>query len=158
MLKYKYVVVDWESWGVEAQSSSKIIACDPFSVREEDECSLQGTDPATKRPMLFQGHVLAIFEDATDAKSAVEAPARQLFSSEELQNSSVTGLQCNKDYEARPGLSPSRWSILEGIVLRKGFTAATRSSVRKDLGLVLKKARANKENKAKCRGQEQREL
>ena len=61
MFKYKYVVVDWESWGVEAQSSSKIIACDPFSVREGDECSLQGTDPATKRPMLFQGHVLAIF-------------------------------------------------------------------------------------------------
>ena len=56
-------------------------------------------------------------------------------------------------------------------MLRKGFTAATRSSVRKKLGLVLKKARANKENKArankenkarankenkaKCRGQEQ---
>ena len=48
-------------------------------------------------------------------------------------------------------------------MLRKGFTAATRSSVRKNLGLVLKKARANKENKArankenkaKCRGQEQ---
>ena len=35
-------------------------------------------------------------------------------------------------------------------MLRKGFTAATRSFVRKNLGLVLKKARANKENKARA--------
>ena len=61
MPKHRYVVVDWGSWGVEAQSSSKIIVHDPFNVKEGDECSLQGTDPATKKPMLFQGHVLAIF-------------------------------------------------------------------------------------------------
>lgn len=48
---------------------------------------------------------------------------------------------------------------LTGIVLKKNFLAATRSSVRKDLGLVLKKARASKENnKAKCKGQEPRKL
>ena len=57
----KYVVVDWGSWGIEAQSSSKIIIADPFDVREGNECSLQGKDPATKRPMLFHGHVLAVF-------------------------------------------------------------------------------------------------
>ncbi|PFX13895.1 hypothetical protein AWC38_SpisGene21990 [Stylophora pistillata] len=111
-------------------------------------------DPNEER---FSG-LTKLIEDATDAKSAVEALARQLYSSEELHNSSVTGFQCNKDYTARPGLSPSRRSILESIVLRKGFPAFTRSSVRKDLGLVLKKARANKENKAKCRGKEQRKL
>jgi len=48
--------------------------------------------------------------------------------------------------------------LFTGIVLKKGFPAASRSSVRKDLGLVLKKARANKENKAKCKEQEQRKL
>ena len=48
--------------------------------------------------------------------------------------------------------------LFTGIVLKKGFPAASRSSVRKDLGLVLKKARANKENKAKCKGQETRKL
>ncbi|XP_066027806.1 uncharacterized protein [Pocillopora verrucosa] len=117
-------------------------------------------DPCCFRDMFLQylETLVKLIEDATDAKSAVEALARQLFSSEELQNSSVAGFQCNKDYEARPGLSPSRWSLLESIVLRKGFTAATRSSVRKNLGLVLKKARANKENKAKCREEEQRKL
>jgi len=102
--------------------------------------------------------LVRLIEDASDAKSAVETLARQLFTSDELQNSSVTGFQCNKDYQARPGLSPSRRGILESIVLKKGFPAASRSSVRKDLGLVLKKARANKENKAKCKGQEQRKL
>lgn len=47
------------------------------------------------------------------------------------------------------------------MVLKKGFPGASRSSVRKDLGLVLKKARANnKENKkARCKnGQEHRQL
>ena len=44
-------------------------------------------------------------EDASHAKSAVEALARQLFTNEELKKSSVTGFQCNKDYEARPGLN-----------------------------------------------------
>ncbi len=56
----KYVVVDWGSWGIEVQSSSKIIVADP-NVKEGDDCSLQGTDPATKRPMLFHGHILAVF-------------------------------------------------------------------------------------------------
>ena len=67
-----------------------------------------------------QEALVKLIEDATDPKSAMEAPARQLFSSEELQNSSVTGLQCNKDYEARPGLSPSRRSILESELIFKG--------------------------------------
>ncbi len=61
MPKQKYVVVDWGSWGVEVQNSSKIIVPDPLDVKKGDKCSLQGTDPATKRPMLFQGHVLAVF-------------------------------------------------------------------------------------------------
>ncbi|KAK2568037.1 hypothetical protein P5673_007948, partial [Acropora cervicornis] len=78
----------------------------------------------------------------------------QLFTSIELQTSTVTGFQCNKDYEARPGLSPSRRSLLESMVLKKGFPGASRSSVRKDLGLVLKKARANNKKKK----QEHRQL
>ena len=57
--------------------------------------------------------MVRLIEDASDAKSAVETLARQLFTSDELQNSSVTGFQCNKDYQARPGLSPSRRGILE---------------------------------------------
>lgn len=56
----KFVVVDWGSWGIEVQSSSKIIVADP-NVKEGDDCSLQGTDPATKRPMLFHGQILAVF-------------------------------------------------------------------------------------------------
>ena len=67
-----------------------------------------------------QEALVKLIEDATDAKSAMEALARQLFSSEELQNSSVTGLQCNKDYDARPGLSPSRRRILESELIFKG--------------------------------------
>ena len=67
-----------------------------------------------------QEALVKLMEDATRAKSAVEALARQLFSSEELQNSSVIGFQCNKDYEARPGLSPSRRSILESELIFKG--------------------------------------
>ena len=43
------------------QSSSKIIVPDPFNVSEGNDCSIQGTDPATKRPMLFHGHILAVF-------------------------------------------------------------------------------------------------
>ena len=46
-------------------------------------------------------------------KTAIETLAKQLFTSNELQTSSVTGFQCNKEYEARPGLSPSRRSLLE---------------------------------------------
>ena len=67
-----------------------------------------------------QEALVKLMEDATHAKSAVEALARQLFSSEELQNSSIIGFQCNKDYEARPGLSPSRRSILESELIFKG--------------------------------------
>ena len=40
------------------------------------------------------------------------------------------------------------------MVLKKGFPGASRSSVRKDLGLVLKKARANNKKKK----QEHRQL
>lgn len=61
MPKHKYVVVDWGSWGIDVQSSSKIIVPDPFNVSEGNDCSIQGTDPATKRPMLFHGHILAVF-------------------------------------------------------------------------------------------------
>ena len=61
----------------------------------------------------FKESLVRSIEDASDAKSAVEALARQLFTNDELKSSSVTGFQCNKDYEARPGLSPSRRSILE---------------------------------------------
>ena len=42
-------------------------------------------------------------------KTAIETLAKQLFTSNELQTSSVTSFQCNKDYEARP----SRRSLLE---------------------------------------------
>ena len=49
-----------EEWSAQL-SSSKIIVSDPFNVSEGDECSIQGTDPATKRPILFHGHVLGIF-------------------------------------------------------------------------------------------------
>ncbi|XP_068756648.1 uncharacterized protein [Montipora capricornis] len=100
-------------------------------------------------------------DDSSDIKTAVETLAKQLFTSNELKTSSVTGFQCNKDYEARPGLSPSRRSLLESMVLKKGFPGASRSSVRKDLGLVLKKARANNKenNKPRCKnGQEHRQL
>ena len=61
MSKQKYVVVDWGSWGLDVQSSLKVIVPDPFNVNERDECSLQGTDPTTKRPMLFKGKILAVF-------------------------------------------------------------------------------------------------
>ena len=56
----KYLVIDWGSWGLEVQSSLKIIVKDP-DIKEGDECSLQGKDPATKRAMLFHGKVLAVF-------------------------------------------------------------------------------------------------
>ncbi|XP_068690465.1 uncharacterized protein [Montipora foliosa] len=157
--KYEYVVVDWGTWGIDVQLSTKIVVKDHLNVKNGDACSLQGTDPVTKRPIMFEGEVLGSIEDTTDGKSAVEALAKKLFTPNELQSSSVTGFQCNKAYESRPGLSPSRRSLLESIVLKKKFLAATRSSVRKDLGLVLKKARASKENnKAKCKGQEPRKL
>ncbi|KAJ7394515.1 hypothetical protein OS493_000330 [Desmophyllum pertusum] len=58
-------------------------------------------------------------EDQTDAKSAVETLAKQVFTAEELQNSSVTGFQCNKAYESRPALSPRRRNAIECIVKKK---------------------------------------
>ena len=61
MSKQKYVVVDWGSWGLDVQSSLKIIVPDPFNVNERDECSLQGAHPTTKRTMLFKGKILAVF-------------------------------------------------------------------------------------------------
>ncbi|XP_044184258.1 uncharacterized protein LOC122964609 [Acropora millepora] len=86
-------------------------------------------------------------EDASDAKSPVETLVKQLFTTNELKNSSVPGFQCNKDYESCPGLSPSRRNLLESIVLKRAFPGITRSSAKKDLNLLLKKARAlNKEN------------
>ena len=30
-------------------------------VKEGDACSLQGTDPVTKRPLMFEGEVLGVF-------------------------------------------------------------------------------------------------
>ena len=57
MSKQKYVIVDWRSRGLDVQ----IIVPDPFNVNERDECSLQGTHPTIKRPMLFKGKILAVF-------------------------------------------------------------------------------------------------
>ena len=51
-------------------------------------------------------------------KTAIETLAKQLFTSNELQTSSVTGFQCNKYYEIRPGLSPSRRSLLESELIK----------------------------------------
>ena len=62
---------------------------------------------------MFQDALVRSVTDASDAKSAVETLAKQLFTTDELKNSSVTGFQCNKDYESRPGLSPSRRNLLE---------------------------------------------
>ena len=59
--KYEYVVVDWGTWGVEALLSSKIVVKDHLNVKKGDPCSLQGTDPVTKRPVMFEGEVLAVF-------------------------------------------------------------------------------------------------
>ena len=63
--------------------------------------------------LMFQDALVRSVTDASDAKSAVETLAKQLFTTDELKNSSVTGFQCNKDYESRPGLSPSRRNLLE---------------------------------------------
>ena len=32
-----------------------------FNVKEGDTCSIQGTDPETKRPMMFEGEILGVF-------------------------------------------------------------------------------------------------
>ena len=61
----------------------------------------------------FQEALVKSIDDTSDAKTAAEVLAKKLFTQEELQKSSVTGFQCNKDYEARPGLSPSRRNLLE---------------------------------------------
>ena len=39
------------------------------------------------------------------------------------------------------------WFFLFTGIVKKNFQGSTRSSIRKDLGLMLKKARANKENR-----------
>jgi len=52
-------------------------------------------------------------DDQSDAKSAVEKLAQQLFTVEQLCSSLVTGFRCTKDYQARPALSPRRRDLLE---------------------------------------------
>ena len=62
--KSEYVVVDWETWGIDVQLSTKIVAKDHLGVvKEGDACSLQGIDPVTKRPVMFQGEVLGVFRE-----------------------------------------------------------------------------------------------
>ena len=63
--------------------------------------------------MSFQEALVSTTEDQSDAISATEKLATQLFTVEELFKSSVTGFQCNKDYNARPALSPRRRDLLE---------------------------------------------
>ena len=57
----KYVVVDWGKWGGEVKLSTKVVMKDHFNVKEGDTCSIQGTDPETKRPMMFEGEILGVF-------------------------------------------------------------------------------------------------
>lgn len=59
--KYEYVVVDCGTSGVDAQLSTKIVVKDHLNVKEGDACSLQGTDPVTKRPLMFEGEVFGVF-------------------------------------------------------------------------------------------------
>lgn len=60
--KSEYIVVDWGTWGVDVQLSTKIVVKDQLGViKEGDECSLQGIDPVTKRPVMFEGEVLGVF-------------------------------------------------------------------------------------------------
>lgn len=59
--KYEYVVVDWGTWGIDVQLSTKIVVKDHLNVKNGDACSLQGTDPVTKRPIMFEGEVLGVF-------------------------------------------------------------------------------------------------
>ena len=60
--KSEYVVVDWGTWGIDVQLSTKIVVKDHLGVvKEGDACSLQGIDPVTKRPVMFQGEVLGVF-------------------------------------------------------------------------------------------------
>lgn len=41
--------------------STKVVMKDHFNVKEGDTCSIQGTDPETKRPMMFEGEILGVF-------------------------------------------------------------------------------------------------
>ena len=60
--KSEYVVVDWGTWGIDVQLSTKIVVKDQLGViKEGDGCSLQGIDPVTKRPVMFEGEVLGVF-------------------------------------------------------------------------------------------------
>ena len=98
MSKHKYVVVDWGSWGIDVQSSSKIIVSDPFNVSEGKDCSIQGTDPVTKRPMLFDGHILAVFGELNNEP--------WMFSSGFLHRFNV--VQCNLPLQL---LACYKWSF-----------------------------------------------
>ena len=60
--KSAYVVVDWGTWGIDVQLSTKIEIKDQLGIiREGGACSLQGIDPVTKRPVMFEGEVLGVF-------------------------------------------------------------------------------------------------
>lgn len=60
--KSAYVVVDWGTWGIDVQLSTKIVIKDQLGIiREGDVCSLPGIDPVTKRPVMFEGEVLGVF-------------------------------------------------------------------------------------------------
>ena len=59
--KYEYVVVDGGTWGIGVQLSTKIVVKDHLNVKNGDACSLPGTDPVTKRPIMFEGEVLGVF-------------------------------------------------------------------------------------------------
>ena len=60
--KSEYVVVDWGTWGIDVQLSTKIVVKDHLrAVKEGDACSLQGINPVTKRPVMFEGEVLGVF-------------------------------------------------------------------------------------------------
>jgi len=48
--------------GIDVQLSTKIVVKDHLGViKEGDVCSLQGIDPVTKRPVMFEGEVLGVF-------------------------------------------------------------------------------------------------
>ena len=51
--KSAYVVVDWGTWGIDVQLSTKIVIKDQLGIiREGDACLLQGINPVTKRPVI----------------------------------------------------------------------------------------------------------
>lgn len=65
--KYEYVVVDWGTWGIDVQLSTKIVVKDHLNVKNGMLKMLKmlkmgmGTDPVTKRPIMFEGEVLGVF-------------------------------------------------------------------------------------------------